>query len=257
MDNTWSMDVNAVVKTDQDKEVLSWCADKLRDCDKVDEYTGRMRGKFLCTARDEFPGRKGDIKFGKWREANTDIKPDVAKKLMAVWREFGTELPDWNVSVMYELVSAPPSLVEDMRERYVGGDKPTQKEVRAIKTIGRAVPPDVKPTSPPPTPVVSYDPNAWSDYFKPDAVQDLLNPRPLPKFEVRHAESLNTQSPCAYRLLGVNPLVAKDTIDIVIKGMRQKYHPDRATSKEEGAKLTKYSIRINSAVDHLRKTGEI
>ena len=244
--------MNAVVKTDQDKEVLAWCAEKLRDCDKVDEYTGRMRGKFLCTARDEFPA---DQEFSKWRVANTDISKRVAERLMAVWREFGTELPDWNVSVMYELVSAPPSLVEDMRERYVEGDKPTRTEVRTIKAA--STPLAVHRPTPPPKPVVSYDPNAWSDHFRPDAVQDLLNPRPLPKFEVRHAESLNTQSPCAYRLLGVNPLVAKDTIDIVIKGIRQKYHPDRAASKEEAAKLTQYSIRINSAVDHLRKTGEI
>ena len=98
----------------------------------------------------------------------------------------------------------------------------------------------------------------WSNYFKPDAIEDLMRPRPLPKFATRYRKSLEGPSlPCAYRLLGVSPLVAKDTINIVIKGLRQRCHPDKASTKAELAKFTKWTIRINSAVDHLRKHGRL
>ena len=203
--------MNAVVKTEEDTEVLGWVIEKWHDCDKVDVYTDRIRGKLLCEARERFPG---DTECGKWRNANLHCKTGVARKLMQVWREFGTEMPDWSVSVMYELASAPPALVEDMRERYIEGDKPSLREMRQLKSIR-------------PAPVVQ--PKAELPSLPP---LDAIIPR-IPVNECMLPIEERVKLPFApWMVLGMRPpmspsLINPETIGIIYKGLAHKYHPDK------------------------------
>lgn len=92
-------------------------------------------GRILLKARKEF---KGDKEFGQWRETETPIgSRQTATKLMELARQHETgritnevvdKLP---TSTLFELLSAPASVVQSVVEQVESGEVPSQKAVRA------------------------------------------------------------------------------------------------------------------------------
>lgn len=95
-------------------------------------------GKILLRARARFPG---DKEFGQWRENCTSIgSRQTAHKLMQLAEQAGegriTEklLDGLPTSTLFELLSAPDSVVSAVEEKVEAGEKPSQKEVREIRS---------------------------------------------------------------------------------------------------------------------------
>lgn len=94
-------------------------------------------GQILLQAREKFPG---DKEFGQWRETCTPIgSRQTAHKLMQLATQAGegriTEklLDGLPTSTLFELLSAPDSVVNTIQEKVEAGEKPSQKDVREIR----------------------------------------------------------------------------------------------------------------------------
>lgn len=99
-------------------------------------------GQILLAAREKFPG---DKEFGQWRETCTPIgSRQTAHKLMQLATQAGagriTEklLDGLPTSTLFELLSAPDSVVNAIEEKVEAGEKPSQKEVREIRAEATA-----------------------------------------------------------------------------------------------------------------------
>lgn len=99
-------------------------------------------GQILLAAREKFPG---DKEFGQWRETCTPIgSRQTAHKLMQLATQAGagriTEklLDGLPTSTLFELLSAPDSVVNAIEEKVEAGEKPSQKEVREIRAEAAA-----------------------------------------------------------------------------------------------------------------------
>lgn len=91
-------------------------------------------GRLLLKAREEF---KGDLEFGHWRQEHTPIgSRQTATKLMALARTHATGrltdkiLDKLPTSTIFELLSAPDSVMKIVEEKLDAGEVPSQKEVR-------------------------------------------------------------------------------------------------------------------------------
>lgn len=94
-------------------------------------------GQILLQAREKFPG---DKEFGQWRETCTPIgSRQTAHKLMQLATQTGEGritdklLDGLPTSTLFELLSAPDTVVATVQEKVEAGEKPSQKDVREIR----------------------------------------------------------------------------------------------------------------------------
>jgi len=132
-------------------------------------------GRLLNEARALIPG---DLQFGKWREANTQINnKSTANKLMnlatmvgegRITQEMVDALP---VSTLKELISAPDSVLIHIRDKLAENEPITRTTVRdAIKET----------RDPTPTTVEGEYETINCDAMAPDAGADTAPPKPAP-----------------------------------------------------------------------------
>ena len=137
-------------------------------------------GRILLKARDEF---KGDLEFGHWRQEHTPIgSRQTATKLMALARGHATGrltdkiLDTLPTSTIFELLSAPDSVMKIVEEKIDNGETPSQKEVR--KDVKEAKEPEPKKEKPAKTPARELQDNAAYDESKyNEIVQESLAAR--------------------------------------------------------------------------------
>ncbi len=90
-------------------------------------------GRTLLAAREMFTG---DLEFGRWRMENTVIQSSqTALGLMNVAKHFGNDadLLQLPKSTLVALCSAPPRLIEEVREEVREGKNPTRQDIQQRK----------------------------------------------------------------------------------------------------------------------------
>ncbi len=129
----------SIYKDTLSEGVLVEHAAKIHEChNETVKFMARKQievGRILLKARAEF---LGDKEFGQWRESQTPIgSRQTATKLMALAREHEKGritdkiLDALPTSTIFELLSAPATVIEAIEEKIDKGEKPSQKSVRA------------------------------------------------------------------------------------------------------------------------------
>ncbi len=135
-DKKWTKGIDAAGLTE-----LTQAADKITELHRETvNFVARKQievGHILLLARAKF---SGDKEFGQWRETCTPIgSRQTAHKLMQLATQAGegriTEklLDGLPTSTLFELLSAPDSVVNTVQEKVEAGEKPSQKDVREIR----------------------------------------------------------------------------------------------------------------------------
>lgn len=226
-------------------------------------------GRLLNEARELIPG---DLQFGKWREANTNItNKSTANKLMNLATQVGSgritqELLDaLPMSTLKELISAPDSVVTAAIRMVVEEDKPpTRDQIRAMSREEKAPggteePREVEPATnarPEPKPAPTMAPRSPATPPRQDVRAEqtkLIELTTLDRLRaLREFTPMKPYAGCkplewAWLVLGLDPdpsmLPNKNTLEFVVRGI-----DNEMTGQKDEEELGNTLIRANELI---------